>query len=403
MAKNVLHRSALMQPKGNPHSSVVPRVALAHDYLNQNGGAERVVEQLHTLFPDAPVYASIYDRERMPDAYREWEIHSSFMQHLPGVMRHHQPYLPLYPLAMASFNLREYPLIVSSSSAFGKGVRVPTGALHVCYCHAPMRFAWNYEAYASREGFGRAVDLGIRPLLAALRRWDRATSDRVDHFIANSRTVAVRIARIYGRDATVIYPPVETERYAPPAGTPEEPEPFFFLVSRLVPYKRIDLAIQAANALGARLEIASTGRDRARLEAMAGPTVRFLGWVSDEEKREKYARCTATLFPAEDDFGIAQLEAMAAGRPVVAYGRGGSAESVRDGVTGILFGAQTVEAMMDAMRRVQTQSWDRATIIAHARRFDAAVFRARMADFLVDAWRRHSGQSAAGSRQRDIA
>lgn len=389
MAENVLQ------------SSVVPRVALAHDYLNQNGGAERVVEQIHVLFPDAPVYTSIYDRERMPEAYREWEIHPSFMQHLPGVMRHHQPYLPLYPLAMASFDLSAYRLIVSSSSAFGKGVRAPPGALHVCYCHAPMRFAWDYQVYAAREGFGRAVDLGIRPLLAALRRWDRATSARVDHFIANSRTVAVRIARIYGRDATVIYPPVETERYVPPPDTPAEPEPFFFLVSRLVPYKRIDLAIRAANALGARLEIASTGRDRERLEALAGPTVRFLGWISDEEKREKYARCTAALFPAEDDFGIAQLEAMAAGRPVVAYGRGGSAESVRDGVTGILFPAQTVEAMADAMRRVQCQSWDRETIIAHARRFDASVFRTRMADFLADAWERHeaSRQRAAGSRQ----
>ncbi len=369
--------------------SVLPRVALAHDYLNQNGGAERVVEQLHALFPDAPVFTSIYDRERMPEAYRAWEIHSSFMQRLPGVMRHHQPYLPLYPLAMASFNLAGFPLIVSSSSAFGKGVRVPPGALHVCYCHAPMRFAWNYEAYAAREGFGRAVDLGIRPLIAALRRWDRASSARVNHFIANSRTVAVRIAQIYGRDATVIYPPIETDRYAPPLCMPEKPESFFFLVSRLVPYKRIDLAIRAANALGVRLEIASTGRDREALEAIAGPTVRFLGWISDEEKREKYARCTATLFPAEDDFGIAQLEAMAAGRPVVGYGRGGSAESVRDGVTGVLFPEQTVEAITDAMRRVQSQRWDRETIIAHARRFDASVFRARMHDFLADAWERH--------------
>ncbi len=367
----------------------LPHIALAHDYLNQNGGAERVVEQLHTLFPDAPLYTSIYDRERMPNTYREWDIHPSFMQHLPGVMRHHQPYVPLYPLAMASFNLADFPLIVSSSSAFGKGVRVPPGALHVCYCHAPMRFVWSYESYAAREGFGRAVDVGIRPLLAALRRWDRATSARVDHFIANSRTVAVRIARIYGRDATVIYPPIETDRYTPPPGTPQEPEPFFFLVSRLVPYKRIDLAIRAANALGVRLEIASTGRDRAALEALAGPTVRFLGWISDDEKREKYARCTATLFPAEDDFGIAQLEAMAAGRPVVGYGRGGSAESVRDGVTGVLFPEQTVEAIVDAMRRVQSQSWDREMIIAHARRFDAAIFRTRMHDFLADAWERH--------------
>jgi glycosyltransferase involved in cell wall biosynthesis len=369
--------------------SGLPRIALVHDYLNQDGGAERVVEQLHALFPDAPLFVSIYDRKGMPAAYRGWDIRTSFMQHLPGIMRHHQPYLPLYPLAMARFDLSGYPLVLSSSSAFGKGVRVPPGALHVCYCHAPMRFAWNYDAYAAREGFGKAIGVGVRPLIAALRRWDRATADRVDHFVANSRTVAARIAACYERDATVIHPPVETMRYAPPDDTPEEPEPFFFVLTRLVPYKRLDLAVRAAKALGVRLEVAGAGRDRAALEAIAGPTVRFLGRIPDAEKREKYARCTATLFPAEDDFGIAQVEAQAAGRPVVAYGAGGALETVVDGVTGVLAPEQTVEAMMDAMRRVQSRRWDRAAIIAHARRFDSTVFRTRMSDFLSDAWERH--------------
>ncbi len=347
------------------------------------------MEQFHALFPEAPLFTSIYDRDGMPTEYRDWDIHTSFMQHLPGIMRHHQPYLPLYPLAMAQFDLSGYPIILSSSSAFGKGVGVPPGAMHACYCHAPMRFAWNYAGYASREGFGRLAGLGLRPALASLRRWDRATSAHVDHFIANSRTVAVRIADYYGRDATVIHPPVETARYAPPGDVPDAPEPFFLMVSRLVPYKRLDLAVRAANALGARLEIAGAGRDRAALEAIAGPTVRFLGRISDDEKRERYARCTAALFPAEDDFGIAQVEAQAAGRPVVAYGRGGALESVRDGVTGVLFAEQTTESLMDAMRRVQAQSWDRPTIIAHARRFDASVFRTRIHDFLADAWERH--------------
>src|SRR3954465_10695036 len=174
-------------------------VALAHDYLNQDGGAERVVEQFHALFPQAPLFVSIYDREGMPAAYREWDVRPSFMQYLPGVMKHHQPYLPLYPLAMARFHLSSYPLVLSSSSAFGKGVRVPPGALHVCYCHAPMRFSWSYDAYAAREGFGKAVGVALKPLIAVMRRWDRATADRVDHFIANSRTVAGRIATFYGR------------------------------------------------------------------------------------------------------------------------------------------------------------------------------------------------------------
>ena len=289
---------------------------------------------------------------------------------------------------MASFNLTRYPLIVSSSSAWGKGIRVPPGAVHLCYCHAPMRFAWDYGSYAQREGFGRALSLVLKPTLAALRGWDRATSTsmHVTHFIANSRTVANRIAAIYGRDATVIYPPVDTARYAAPPEVPDEPEPFFLLASRLVPYKRLDLAVRAANALGVRLEIASDGRGRAALEEIAGPTVTFLGRISDEELRDRLARCTATIFPAEDDFGIAQVEAQAAGRPVVAFGRGGSVETVRDGVTGVLFGAQTVESVMDAMRRVQTSRWDRTVIAAHARRFDGAVFRARMEAFVADAW-----------------
>ncbi len=367
----------------------LPPLALVHDYLNQQGGAERVVDALHALYPDAPLYTSIYDRKRMPERYRAWAIHPSFMQHLPGVMTHHQAYLPLYPAAFASFHFARYPLLISSSSAWGKGIRVPRGSVHVCYCHAPMRFAWDYRAYAAREGFGRTLDLALRPTLAALRRWDRATSAHVTHFVANSRTVAGRIAAIYGRDATVIYPPVDTARYAAPTDVPESPEPFFLLVSRLVPYKRLDLAVRAANALGVRLEITGDGRDRAALEAIAGPTVRFLGRISDAALRDRLARCTATVFPGEDDFGIAQVEAQAAGRPVIAFGRGGAVETVRDGVTGVLFGAQTVEDVMDAMRRVQTRAWDCTAIAAHARRFDDAVFSERMAAFVADAWARH--------------
>ena len=370
-------------------TTVLPSLALVHDYLNQQGGAERVVDELHTLYPTAPLYVSIYDRAWMPERYRGWDIHTSFMQHLPQVMTRHQMYLPLYPAAMAVFDLSHFPLIVSSSSAWGKGVRVPPGAVHVCYCHAPMRFAWDSGEYAAREGFGRAKTMALGPVLAALRRYDRATSRSVTAFVANSRTVAGRIATIYGRDATVIYPPVDTVKYTAPPDTLPEPEPFFLVVSRLLPYKRLDLAVRAANALGVRLEIVGAGRGRAALEEIAGPTVRFLGRVSDDELRDRYARCTAAIFPAEDDFGIAQLEAQAAGRPVVAFGKGGSAESVRDGVTGALFREQTVESVVGAMRRVQAGRWDRAAIAAHARRFDAAVFRERMAAFVAETWARH--------------
>ncbi len=369
----------------------LPPVALVHDYLNQQGGAERVVDELHALYPDAPLYVSIYDRARMPERYRTWDIRPSFMQHLPQVMTRHQMYLPLYPAAMASFDLSRYPLVVSSSSAWGKGVRVPSGAVHVCYCHAPMRFAWDYGGYATREGLGSVAGLVLGPTLAALRRWDRVTSRGVTTFVANSRTTAGRIAATYGRDATVIYPPVDTGKYTAPSNMPPEPEPFFLVVSRLVPYKRLDLAVRAANALGVRLEIVGSGRGRAALEAIAGPSVRFLGRVSDAELRDRYARCTAAIFPAEDDFGIAQLEAQAAGRPVVAFGKGGSAESVRDGVTGVLFREQTPESVVEAMQAVTARRWDRAAIVAHARRFDAAVFRERMAAFVAETWARHGG------------
>ncbi|HET8627210.1 MAG TPA: glycosyltransferase [Thermomicrobiales bacterium] len=375
--------SAPDSPLVTRHSSLVTRrVAIVHDYLNQHGGAERVLEELHALWPDAPVFVSMYDRERMPPAYREWDIRPTFMQRLPGILRNHQPYLPVYPLAFARLDLRGYDLVLSSSSAFAKNVHPAPGALHVCYCHSPMRFAWNYGDYARRERLGPGAGAALRPLLRAVRLWDAAGAARVDAFIANSHTVAGRIARFYGREAAVIHPPVETATLAA-ARTGAPPDDFYLLVSRLVPYKRLDIVVAAFNRLGLPLRVVGEGRDRAALERLAGPTVRFLGRVSDEEKADLYARCRATLFPAEDDFGIAQVEAQAAGRPVIAYRAGGALETVVDGVTGLFFDAQSPEAVAGAVRRAADHDFDADAIAAHARSFDVAIFRRRMYDFVA--------------------
>ena len=351
-------------------------VALVHDYLNQYGGAERVLEALHDLFPEAPVFTSMYDPGAMPPGYRAWDIRTSFMQRLPGVHRHHQMYLPLYPLAFRRFRLEGYQVVVSSSSAFAKGVRPAAGALHVCYCHSPMRFAWNFRQYAEREQIGPLVRRALPPLLAWLRAWDVATARRVDVVVANSRAVAGRIRAWWGREASVIFPPVDVDRAQP--APPGEIGDYFLLVSRLVPYKRIDLALAAFNALGLPLKIVGEGRDREALMGQAGPTIQFLGQVSESEKFHLYAHCRAAVFPAEDDFGIAQVEVQASGRPAIALARGGALDTVVDGVTGVLFPEQTVESLIDAVRRFERLHFSPGELVRHARRFSRGRFKEQM-------------------------
>ncbi len=356
------------------------RVALVHDYLNQYGGAERVLEALHELFPHAPVFTSMYDADRMPSTYRSWDIRTSFMQRLPGVHRHHQLYVLFYPLAFRRFRLDGYSVVVSSSSAFAKGVRTAPGTLHLCYCHSPMRFAWNFGQYAEREQIGPLLRRALPPLLAWLRRWDVATAQRVDVIVANSSAVAQRIRAWWGREATVIFPPVDVERARP--APPGEIGDYFLLVSRLVPYKRIDLAIAAFNELRLPLKIVGEGRDRAALMAQAGPTIEFLGQVPEDEKFRLYAHCRAAVFPAEDDFGIAQVEVQAAGRPAIALARGGALDTVVDGVTGVLFPEQTVESLIEAVRRFEWLHFSTGEIVRRARRFSRARFKVEMRELI---------------------
>ncbi len=367
----------------SPHASSCPpssgRVALVHDWLNQMGGAEDVLETLVRMFPRSPIYTSIYWRQGMPRSYSEWLIRSTWMDHLPGIYRHHQPYLPLYPLAFSGVDLTQYELVLSNKSGFCHGVR--TGeAQHICYCLTPTRYVWDFEAYAAREALPALLKIALRPLIAALRRWDFRAAQEVHHFIAISSEVRERIRRTYGRKAVVIHPPVDTDRFQPA----DELGDYYLIVSRLIPYKRIDLAVRAFNLLGRRLVIAGDGRDREALEALAGPTVRFLGYVPDEELPELFARCQAYILPGVEDFCIAPVQAQAAGRPVIALGDGGALDTVRDGETGTFFHQQTPEALAEAVRTFDPGTIDRDVCRANAGRFDETVFREKLGRFIQE-------------------
>jgi glycosyltransferase involved in cell wall biosynthesis len=348
-------------------------LALVHDWLNQHGGAELVLEELHDLFPAAPVHTSMYWREGMPAHYRGWDLRTTWMDRLPGVYRHHQAYFPLYALAFAALDLRGrgYDLVVTNKSGFCHGVR--TGEIpQLCYCLAPTRYVWEYDAYAAREDLPPLVRVALRPVIALLRRWDYAVAQRpTTHFVAISRAIQERIRRYYHRESEVIYPPVNVEALRP---APDHDD-YYLVLSRLVPYKRIDLAVEAFSRLGLPLKVAGSGRDREALEALAGPTVEFLGRVPEEEKAELLARCKAFVFPGREDFGIAPVEAQAAGRPVIALRAGGALDSVLEGETGAFFDEPTPEAIVEAVRAFDAGAVDPSACRANAERFGAERFR----------------------------
>ncbi len=355
------------------------RVALVHDWLNQLGGAENVLEVLVRMFPGAPVFTSMYAAEKMPPEYRRWDIRTTFMQRLPGVTTHHQAYLPVYPLAFSRMDLRGYDLILSNKSGFCHGVSVPPGATHICYCLAPTRFLWQYEAYRQREALSPAMDLVLRPAVALLKRWDYAAAQRVHHFIAISTEVQERIRRFYGRESTIIYPPADISRFRPSG---EPPGDYFLAGGRLIPYKRTDLAVRACSELGLRLLVFGDGRDRPALEQMAGPTVTFLGRVSWDELARLYAGAKAFIFPGLEDFGIAPVEAQAAGRPVIAFRGGGALDTVLPGRTGEFFAEQTVESLKAVLARFDPAAYDPAACRANAERFRTERFETELRAFI---------------------
>ena len=355
------------------------RIALVHDYLNQYGGAERVLEALHDGAPAAPVYTSIYDHAAMPAQYQTWQIHTSWMQYLPGWRRFFRHYFMLYPLAFNSFDLSAYDLVISSSSAYAKGVQVRHGAVHICYCHTPMRFVWQTDAYVARERIQGLTQRVMRFLLQFLRQWDIQNSRGVTHFIANSQVVAARIKTYYGREATIIPPPVDLAPInTQPAGD------YLLTGGRLVPYKRIDLAVQACSALNIPLVVFGDGRDKAELQRLAGPSIRFVGRVSDAERQALFNGCRAFLFPGEEDFGIVPVEAQACGTPVVALARGGAMETVLPDDTGVLFDTPTAPSLASALERVAALRFDADRLRRHAEGFSRGAFDTRMQYLIAD-------------------
>ena len=353
------------------------KIALAASWLNQYGGAERVLEVAHDLFPAAPVFTSTYWHAAMPAAYESWDIRTTFLNRIP--LANQRLLLPLYPAAFESLDVRGYDVIVSITSAFAHGLRVPPGARHICYCLTPARFLWSYADYVERERIGRLPRLVLPLFIANLRAWDRRVADRVTQFVAISQIVRERIANYYQRDAVIIHPPVNVARF----NISRERGDYFLILSRLVPYKRIDLAIRACGQLGVPLVIAGDGRDRARLEAMAQPNVRFVGRVSDSQARDLLAGCRAFLFPGEEDFGITPLEANACGKPVIAFAGGGALETIVEGVTGELFREPTAQSLANVIGAFDDAKFDPQTMRRHAEKFSVQVFKEKLSGLMV--------------------
>ncbi|CAG7613122.1 hypothetical protein PAESOLCIP111_01563 [Paenibacillus solanacearum] len=348
------------------------RVAIVHDYLNQMGGAERVVAVLHRLFPDAPIYTTIADRNRLAPELRGADIRTTWMQNIPGILRRFKHFFWLYPLAVRSIDLRGYDLIISSSSAYAKGVMSDKDAVHVCYCHTPMRFAWDFGTYVEGLQIPKSIKKMVEAMVIPLRHWDVVTSSRVDHFVANSSVVQQRIRTYYDRSSSVIFPPVNVSRFSVSATSAEQD--YYLIVSRLVSYKRLDLAVEACTRLGKRLVVIGDGPDGGRLQSLAGPTVEFKGRLADAEVVRYMKDCHAFLFPGLEDFGITPLEVNACGRPVVAYRGGGALDTIIPGLNGCYFEQPTVESLIDALNRFDKLNWDSVEIRRHAERFGEARF-----------------------------
>jgi glycosyltransferase involved in cell wall biosynthesis len=354
------------------------RIAVFHDNFAQMGGAEKVAEEIYNLLPGASLHSTIAVPEILSRGLQQANIKTSWMQHLPGLRRHFRHYFLFYPFAVESVDLSAYDLIVSCCFGYAKGVRKRKDAIHVCYCHTPMRWVWRYEDYSERAGFGRLARRLLPLLLSVLKRWDLRASRRPDYFIANSQAVAERIKTFYGRDSVVIPPPIDVDHFQPD----EVQEDYYLVLSRLVPYKRIDLAIAACTKLNRKLLVVGDGPDRARLEKMAGPSISFLGRQSDEAVGRYAARCRALLFPGEEDFGMTPLEVNAAGRPVIAFRAGGALETVIEGQTGLFFDQPETASLMGAIERFEACKWNAADLRAHAAKFDRAVFASRLLGYL---------------------
>ena len=361
------------------------KLALVHDWLTGMRGGEKALEVICERFPDAELFTLVHVRGSVSATIERLRPHTSFVQYLPLVKRLYRHYLPLFPTAIEQFSFDRFDLVVSVSHCCAKSIVRPGRVPHLCYCLTPMRYAWDqFDAYFGPERMGQLGSRLMRPVMARLARWDRDTADRADRYVAISHYVAGRIRRYYNREATVVYPPVDTSFFHPGAALPER---FALVVSALVPYKRVDVAIDACRMAGVPLKVAGGGPERDALErfaAASGAQVEFLGRVPDEDIRALYQRAAVTLLPGEEDFGIAPLEAQACGRPVVALGRGGACETVVHGETGLLVDTTGVEPFADAVARAVDTRFDTGAIRRHAERFSRERFGDEMSALIME-------------------
>ncbi len=359
------------------------KLAIVHDGLatpGGRGGAEAVLAHLHDMFPDAPIYTTVYHPDRMPEEFRAFDIRPSFIQRLPFGASKFRAYLPLMPTAVEQFDLSEFDVVLSCSHSVVKGVITSPQTRHICYCYSPLRYAWDmYHEYMETSWNSRFARLLVPPLLTYMRMWDTLSSDRVDTFIAISRFVAQRIEKYYRRDALVVYPPVDMANFS----ISDRLESYFLIVSRLEPYKRIDVAVEAFNRLGLPLLIIGDGAERQRLAQAAKPNITFAGRQSDQVVREALSKCQALIFSGEEDFGITPVEAQASGRPVIAYRGGGALETVSE-QTGRFFFPKTADALAATVKQFDAGQFDSAAIRRHAAQFDLAVFQHRMKEIIEE-------------------
>ena len=364
------------------------RIALVHDFLTRFGGAERVLLELAEMFPEAPIYTFLYDEWKMGRWFKKERVQTSFLQKFPSFfLKRPQLLWPFYGAAAESFDLRDFDLVISSSSIFSKGVITRPQTVHICYTHSVSRFAWDYSfEYLKENNLGFFSRFLAKTYLSYFRLYDRAAALRPDYFIANSRSTASRLKKYYGVDAKVIYPPVSliADRESPIVKEKKEREEYFLIVSQLAPYKKIDVAVEAFNKLELPLLVIGEGAQKEYLEKIARPNVKILGWKSDEEIAEYMKNCVAFVFPGEDDFGIAPVEAMSLGKPVLALARGGALETVLPGITGELFQEPTPEVLADGVRRLRRNlvNFSPLVISKWAGRFSRERFRQEIVEFI---------------------
>jgi glycosyltransferase involved in cell wall biosynthesis len=359
------------------------KIALVHDYLVQDGGAERVLKAFQEIWPSAPTFALLYDPDRMGRNFRDKDIRTSFLQNVPFALKRYKWFMPLMPMATERHDLSGYDVVLSSTSAFAKGVITRPDTLHVCYCHTPTRYLWSdTHSYINEIGLPGPVRKLVPLMLTDIRVWDRLAADRVDRFIANSRTVERRIAKYYQRQSDIIHPPVETDRYYAGDGAGG----YYVAGGRLVAYKRFDVIVRAFNKLGIPLKIFGEGPELAKLRAAAKRNIEFVGRVGEHEKAELYAKAIAYLHPQEEDFGITAVEAMAAGRPVIAYRKGGAEETVIEGVTGTFIEEQSWEELANTIIRFDPEQFDSRRIREHALRYDIELFKETMKEYVESAY-----------------